>query len=80
MVNHNVSNFYTCDKVLVKSCVHFYHECCKRRCIVLCNLEVQHKVSKEEVAVIIEGANKQHIEELSRNGQTHAINLNEASA
>ena len=26
MGNHNISKFYAHDKVLVKSCVHFYHK------------------------------------------------------
>ena len=78
-MGHNyVSVFDVCNKVLVKSCVHFYNEFWKRRCVVLYNLEVQLKVFKEEVEVIMEEANAEEIEGLSRHVQTHKINSNEA--
>lgn len=48
MENQNRINFHSHDKVLLKSCVEFYHECCKRRCIVLCNLEAQNKVLQKK--------------------------------
>ena len=41
MGNHNVSKFHACNKVLVKSCFHFYHECWKIRFVVLHDPEVQ---------------------------------------
>ena len=80
MGNHNNSKFYAHNKVSVKSCVHFYHECWKRRYIVLHDPEVQQKVLKEEVEAIMEGANKEEIEELRRYVQTNAINSNLATA
>ena len=47
--------------------------------MVLHDPEVQKKVLKEEVLVIMEEANKEVIEGLSRCVQIHNINLNEAS-
>ena len=61
MGNHNISKFHACNKVLVKSCVHFYHQIWKKRCVVLNNPEVQKKVLKEEVEVIVEEANREEI-------------------
>ena len=61
MINHNISKFHTCKKVLVKSCIHFYHELWKRRCIVFHEPEVQQKVLKEEVEVIMEEGNREEI-------------------
>ena len=57
MANNNIIIFHTHNKVLVKSCVHFYHEFWERRYIALQNPEVQPKVLKEEVEVIMEEAN-----------------------
>ena len=58
MGNYNNINFHAYDKALVKISVQFYHECWKRRCLVLHNLEVQKKVSKEEALAIMEEAEK----------------------
>ena len=80
MGNHNNINFHAHNKVLVKFCVHFYHECWKRRCVVLYNPEVQNHVLKEEILVIMEEASNEEIEGLSRHMQIHKINSNEASA
>ena len=44
--NHNKINCHVHNKVLVKICIHFYHECWKRRCVVLHNLEYQHNELK----------------------------------
>ena len=77
--NQNNINFHAYNKVLVKSCVQFYHECWKRRCVVLHDPEVQKKVLKEEVLVIMEEANEEAIEGLNRYVQIHTIKLNEAS-
>ena len=77
--NQNNINFYAYNKVLVKSCVQFYNECWKRRCVVLHDPEVQKKVLKEEVLVIMEEANEEAIEGLNRYVQLHTIKLNEAS-
>lgn len=79
MKNHKNMNFYVCDKVLVKSCTQFYHECWKRRYVASHNPEVQKKLLKEEVLVIIEEASKEEIKGLSRYVQIHKIDLNEAS-
>ena len=46
MGNHNISKCHAFNKVLVKICIHFYHECWKRRCVVLHNLEYQHNELK----------------------------------
>ena len=59
MGNHNINKLHAPNKVLVKSCVNFYHECWKRKCIVLHDPEVQQKVLKEEVEVMIEEENKE---------------------
>ena len=79
MKNHNNINFHAYNKVLVKISVQFYHECWKRRCVVLHDPEVQKKVLKEEVLVIMEEASEEAIEGLNRHVQIHTINLNEAS-
>ena len=47
--------------------------------MVLHDPEVQKKVLKEEVLVIMEEANEEAIEGLKRYVQIHTINLNEAS-
>ena len=52
--------------LIVKSCVEFYHECWKRRCVVLHNLENQKKLLMEEILVIIEEASKEEVERLRR--------------
>ena len=75
--NHNNINFHPRNKVLVKSCAHFHHECWKRRCVVLHKPEVQQDVLKVSVSLIMEEASK---EELSRHVQIHKINSNEASS
>ena len=80
MGNHNISKFHARNKVLVKSCAHFCHECWKRRCTVLHDSEVQWKVPKEEVEVIMEEANNEEIEGLRRCVQMHAMNSNAATA
>ena len=80
MGNHININFHVHDKVLVRSCAHFYHECWKRRYVVLHNPEMQKNVLKEEALVIMEEAIKEEIEGLSRHVQIHKIDSNEASA
>ena len=57
--NLNNMHFHTCDKVFVKNYVQFYHECWKRRCVALHDHEVQKKVLKEEVLVIMEEASEE---------------------
>ena len=57
--NHNISKLHVHNKVLVKSCVHLYHEFWKIRRIMLHKLEVQQKVLQEEVEVIMEETNKE---------------------
>ena len=56
MGNNNSINFHACSKVLVKSSVQFCNECWKRRCVVLHYPEVQRKVLKDEVLIIMEEA------------------------
>ena len=71
MRNNNVSTFQACNTLLVMSALHFYHESWKRRCAVLHNPEVQLKVLKEEVEVVMEEAHAEEIEGLSKHVQTH---------
>ena len=78
MGNNNNIDFYPHSKSLVKSCIHVYHECWKRRCMVLHNQELQHNVLKEEVSAIMEETSKEEIEALNRYFQIHKINSNEA--
>ena len=78
MGNYNSIHFHAYNKVLVESSLQFFHECWKRRCVILHNREVQKKVLKEEVLVIMEEAEKYVIKGLSRYVQIHKINLNEA--
>ena len=68
------------NKVIVKSCVEHYHECQKRRCTVLHELEVQNKVLKDEVLATIEEASKEEVEGLRRRAEVHRMKVNEASA
>ena len=62
MGNHNIGKLYACNKVLVKICIYFYHVFWKVICVEWHDLQVQKKVLKEEVEVIMEEANKKEIE------------------
>ena len=53
MGNQGRIHFHHHNKVLVKSCVQYHHECCKRISLVLYNLEVQIKELKYEVLNIM---------------------------
>ena len=79
MGNDNNINFHTCNKVLVKSSVTFYHDYWKRRCVVLHEPQFQIKALKEEVLVIMDEAEKDVIKGLSGYVQIHRLNVNEAS-
>ena len=65
------------DKVRVKKCVKYYHECWKRRCVVLHDPSVQRKVLQENVVAIKEEANRG--KGLRRNLELHSMNENEVS-
>ena len=52
----------------------------EKRHAVLRKPEVQYEVLKEEVELIVEEANEEWIEGLSRHMKTHAINSNEVTA
>ena len=79
MGNKGKIKFRQHNKVLVQSCVQYYHECWKRRCVVLHNPEVQKKVLKEESLKIMVEACKEEVEGLRRYVAVHKINLNAAS-
>ena len=64
-------NFLQHNKVLVQSCAQHYHECWTRRCVVLCEPEVQIKVLKDEVLHIFEEENKEEVGGLKRRRSTH---------
>ena len=48
-VNQDEIDYFEHDKVIVKSCVHFYHECWKTRCVELHKEENQLKLLREQV-------------------------------
>ena len=52
--NQKRIDFKLYNKVIVKICIEYFHECCKRRCIVLHELEVQRKFSQDELLEIEE--------------------------
>ena len=79
MGNHNNINSHACNKVLVKSCVQFYHECWKRRYVFLHDPDVQRKVLEEELLAIKDEAEKDAIKGLSGHVKIYRLNTNEAS-
>ena len=66
MLNQKLINFHSHNKVIVKCCVEYYHECWNRRCVVLYNQEVKNKVLREEALSFIEEASKEEVEGLRR--------------
>ena len=47
-------NFHNHNKILIKSCMHFYVECWKRRCIRLHSPEIQMKLLKEDAIALLD--------------------------
>ena len=56
--NQTRIDFKSCDRVIVKICVNYYHECSKQRWVALHDSEVQRKVSQDKVLAITEEASK----------------------
>ena len=79
MGNKGRINFRQYDKVLVQSCVQYYQEYWKRRCVVLHNPEVQIKVSKDEALNILEEESKEEVEGLKRHVEVPTMNVNNVS-
>ena len=79
MLNQKRIKFHSHNKVIVKSCVEHYHECWKRRCLVLHKPEMQKKVLKEEVLAVIEEASKEEAYGLRRCVEVHSVNVNISS-
>ena len=72
-------NFHLHNKVLIKNCVKHYHDCWKRRCVVLHSLEVQRKVLKEDVLAMMEEGSKHEVIGLRRHVEVHKMNENEVT-
>ena len=79
MGNQERINFHQHNKVLVQSCVQCYHQCQKRRYVVLHDLEVKIKVLKDEALNILEEANKEEVEGLKRYFEVRTMNVSNAS-
>ena len=69
-------NFHQCNKVLIKSCIQYYHECWRRRCVGLHNPEVKMKVLKDRVMTIMEGESKEEAQGLKIHVEVDTINVN----
>ena len=78
--NQKRVDFKFYNKVTVKMCVEYFHECWKRRCIVLHEPEVQRKVLQDEVLAIAEESSKEEIVGLRRCVEVHSLSVNEVSA
>ena len=72
-------NFRPYNKVIVKMCVKHYHECWKRRCVVLHDLEVQRKKIQENIVAIKEEIIKREVEGLRMHVEECIVNEDEAS-
>ena len=79
MGNKGRIDFHQQNKVLVQICIQCYHECWKRRCVVLHDLEVRITLLKDEVLNILEDASKEEVEELKTYVELHTMNVNNAS-
>ena len=79
MGNDRNINFHAYNKVLVKNSLQFYHECWKRRWVVLHDPDVQRKVLEEEVVAIKDETEKDVIKGLNSYVQIYRLNVIEAS-
>ena len=73
------SDFRSCNKVIIKMFVKYYHNYWKRRCLVLHDPEVQRKVLKDDTVLIIEEASKGEFEGLRTHVEVNGIDVNKAS-
>ena len=72
-VNEDNINYHEYNRILVKSCVRFYHECWKERCEALHAENKQREVSEEEIKNMKEEATQGTIKGLKNYADAHEI-------
>ena len=80
MLNQKRIDFKSHDKVIVKSCIGHYHGGWKRIFSMSHDLEVQNKVSKDEVLATVEEESKEEVEGLRRCVEVHRVNVKTESS
>ena len=79
MGNYNSVDFYMHDKVLIENCVKYYHNCWKRRCVVLYSQNVHKTLLKEDGLAIIEEASNDEVLGLRIHVEVHKMNRNDGT-